>query len=62
TRVTSAMLVGVASRPWRLRDLLRGRLFFEKTRLSERWQAYYRRRVETRALRVNRAHELTYAF
>jgi len=61
-RVTSAMLLGLASRPWRLRDLLRERLFFENTRLSERWQQYYRRRVETRALRVNRAHELTYAF
>ncbi len=61
-RVTSAMLLGVASRPWRVRDLLKERLFFEKTRLSERWQAYYRRHVETRALRVNRVHELTYAF
>jgi transposase-like protein len=60
--VTSAMLLGLASRPWKLQDLLVGRLFYEKTALSERWKAYYRRRVETRALRVNRAHELTYAF
>jgi transposase-like protein len=61
-RVTPAMLLGVASRPWRLRDLLAGRLFFEKTALSDRWKEYYRRRVVTRALRVNRKHELTYAF
>ncbi len=61
-RATSAMLLGVASRPWWLRDLLRQRLFFKKTALSDRWQAYYRRHVKTRALRVNRAHELIYAF
>jgi hypothetical protein len=61
-RVTPAMLLGVARRPWQVRDLLSGRLFFEKTELSERWQAYYRRHIETRALRVNRIHELTYGF
>jgi hypothetical protein len=61
-RVTPAMLLGVANRPWQIRDLLSGRLFFEKTELSERWQAYYRRHIETRALRVNRTHELTYGF
>jgi len=59
---TPAMRLGVASRPWRLRDLLSGRLFFERTALSPRWEQYYRRAVETRALTVNRAHELTYAF
>jgi transposase-like protein len=61
-RVTPAMLLGAASRPWRLGDVLAGRLFFEKTALSRRWQFYYRRCVETRALRVNRSHRLTYAF
>jgi len=61
-RVTSAMLLGVADRPWRLRDLFRERRFFAKTRLSERWQQYYRRQVETRALGVNQKHELIYAF
>ncbi len=61
-RVTSAMQLGVASRPWRLRDILSTRRFFEKAALSERWERYYRRHVVTRALRVNRAHELTYAF
>ena len=61
-RTTPAMLLGRASRPWRVRDLLAGRLFFEKTALSERWALYYRRGVVTPALRVNRRHELTYAF
>ena len=61
-RTTPAMLLGRASRPWRVRDLLAGRLFFEKTALSERWALYYRRGVVTAALPVNRRHELTYAF
>jgi transposase-like protein len=62
THATPAMLLGVASRPWGLRDLLAGRLFFERIALSARWKQYYRRHIETRALRVNRVHELTYAF
>jgi transposase-like protein len=61
-RVTSAMLVGLANRPLAVRDLLAGRLFYEKTALSERWRDYYRRRVKTRALAVNRTHQLVYAF
>ncbi len=61
-RVTSAMLIGVARRPWRVRDLLRARRFFEKTRMAECWQRYYRRQVETRAIPVNRTHQLRYAF
>ena len=62
SRVTSAMLLGLANRPWQVRDLLAGRVFYEKTRLSDRWRDYYRRAVETRALAVNRTHELVYAF
>ncbi len=61
SRVTSAMLIGLANRPWRVKDLLAGRAFYEKERLSDRWRDYYRRRVETRALAVNRTHELVYA-
>jgi transposase-like protein len=61
-RVTPAMLLGVASRPWRVRDVLAKRLFFENTALSVRWEHYYRRLIETRALPVNRKHRLTYAF
>jgi hypothetical protein len=60
--VTSAMLLGVASRPWRIEDLLRKRLFFEKTTLTTCWQRYYRRETQTRALGINRTHHLSYAF
>jgi hypothetical protein len=59
--VTSAMLLGLANRPWHVRDLLASRLFCEKTRLSDRWRDYYHRRIRTRALAVNRTHELRYA-
>ncbi len=62
-RVTSAMVLGLASRPWRVReDLLRERLFFDRVPLSARWQDYYRRTIETAALPVNRTHALRYAF
>jgi hypothetical protein len=62
SRVTPAMELGLTSRPWRLGDLFRQRLFFDKTGLSPRWRCYYRRGVETRALPVNRTHDLQYAF
>jgi len=61
-RITPAMMMGLASRPWRVRDVLASRRFFEKVRLSQRWEQYYRREVTTTALPVNRRHELTYAF
>jgi hypothetical protein len=60
--VTSAMLMGLASRPWRFRDVLKARVFYHKVELSPRWDTYYRRTVKTAALRVNRAHLLSYAF
>ncbi len=61
-RVTSAMLAGLANKPWHVRDLLAGRAFYEKTRLPDRWRDYYRRRVRTKPLAVNRTHKLFYAF
>jgi len=60
--VTPAMRLGLTARPWRLRDLLARRLYAERTPLSSRWEDYYRRRVVTRALTVNRVHELRYAY
>jgi hypothetical protein len=60
--VTPAMELCLAARPWRLRDLLNERIFFDKRRLSSRWHDYYRRSVTTRALPVNRSHNLRYAF
>ena len=62
TRETPAMLLGLADHPWRLKDLLSHRLFFEKTSLTRRWETYYRRDVKTAALAVNRRHQLGYAF
>ena len=56
------MILGIEHRPWRLRDLLKERVFYHRIALSPRWQHYYRREVHTRALKVNRAHDLRYAF
>ena len=61
-RVTSAMLLGLSSRPWRVADLLARRRFYAKTALPEPWSDYYHRRVRTAALAVNRQHNLKYAF
>ncbi|HXV12607.1 MAG TPA: hypothetical protein VEC56_00245, partial [Candidatus Krumholzibacteria bacterium] len=61
-RGTPAMRLRLATRPWRIRDLLARRLYVERTALSSRWEEYYRRRVVTRALAVNRTHELRYAY
>jgi hypothetical protein len=60
-RTTPAMLLGLTTRPWKVRDVLARRLFFERTELSDRWRQYYRREIETAILPVNRVHELTYA-
>ena len=61
-RDTPAMILGLANRPWRLRDLLKERQFFHRTELSSCWERYYRREVQTAALPVNRTHQLRYAF
>ncbi len=61
-RKTPAMILGLADRPWRLRDLLKERLFWGKAELSPRWEQYYRREVLTAAIPVNRSHRLRYAF
>jgi hypothetical protein len=57
-----AMLLGLRDRRLRIRDVLAKRLFFDRIPLPRPWQDYYRRRVPTRALRVNRTHDLCYAF
>ncbi len=59
---TPAMILGLATRPWRLPDLLKERLFFHRIELSTRWEQYYRREVRTAALPINRTHHLRYAF
>lgn len=62
TEDTPAMVLGLASRRWRLRDLLKKRVFFDMIELSPCWEHYYRREVRTAALKVNRTHRLRYAF
>ena len=59
---TPAMILGLANRPWRMRDLLKERLFLEKAEISPCWERYYRRLVLTSALLVNRTHQRRYAF
>ena len=61
-RKTPAMILGLANRPWRIRDLLKERMFFREGELSACWERYYRREVLTAALPVNRAHRLRYGF
>ncbi|HKW13545.1 MAG TPA: hypothetical protein VJS69_03580 [Candidatus Krumholzibacteria bacterium] len=61
-RRTPAMILGLADRPWRIRDLLKERLFFDRVEISPRWGQYYRREVITSALPVNRIHQLRYGF
>jgi transposase-like protein len=62
SRVTSAMLLGLTSRPLRVKDILSTRIFYEKVVLPPRWDLYYRRLIKTHALPVNRTHQLKYAF
>lgn len=59
---TPAMILGLAEQPWRMRDLLSERLFFEKVELSPCWERYYRRQVITAAVPMNRTHSLRYGF
>jgi transposase-like protein len=61
-RRTPAMILGLASQPWQVADLLKERLFFHASKLSACWERYYRREVITPALATNRSHQLRYAF
>jgi transposase-like protein len=60
--VTAAMLMGLTRRPWRVRDVLAHRRFFDRVCVPPPWQAYYRREIDTRALPTHRRHALAYAF
>jgi transposase-like protein len=60
-RSTPAMLVGLVERLLGAADVLARRLFVTQFRLPALWDDYYWRRVQTRALVVNRGHALTYA-
>ena len=60
-RQTPAMLVGVCERRLTVSEIVGRRLFWVQVGLEGRWRQYYRGEVETRALKVNRRHELKYA-
>jgi len=59
---TPAMLKGLMTHPLRVEDILSERLFRTKTQLPPRWAEYYDRLVKTRALSINRTHNLKYAY
>jgi len=59
---TPAMRLGLRQERLTVDELLRERIFRSQVALPPRWDAYYQRRVTTRALAHNRRHELTYAF
>ncbi len=57
-----AMLRGLTDRVWTVREILSERIFATRLELPERWEMYYRSEVQTRALEINKRHELKYAF
>jgi len=61
-RSSPAMLRGITDRLLTVKDVLGGRIFRSHQGLPPRWAEYYDGRVETRALGVNRRHELSYAY
>ena len=59
---TPSELKGVVSRRLTVKEILAGRIFRTRQRLSRRWSEYYESKIRTRALRQNNEHELRYAF
>ena len=61
SRQTPAQLLGLCRRRLTVEEVLGRRLFVDQVGLTGRWLEYYRQEVVTRALKINRRHELTYA-
>ncbi|MBK6734360.1 MAG: hypothetical protein IPG61_09770 [bacterium] len=59
---TPAQVRGMRANRLEIAELLAGRLFASRITLPGRWLEYYGRRVWTRVLERQRAHELKYAF
>jgi transposase-like protein len=57
-----AELRGVSDRMFRVMDVMRDRLFVGRQTLSSRWKQYYDAEIRTRALAINRRHDLKYAY
>ncbi len=55
------MARGMLTRKLEVEDVLKERIFFDHTELPDRWQMYYWKTVSTRALVLERRHELSYA-
>jgi len=60
--VTPAMLKGLLAKPIAVQEILSRRLFRTRIALPGRWSEYYDRQVVTRGLRINRRHNLKYAY
>jgi hypothetical protein len=58
---TPAMLIGLCGRRLTVQEILARRLHWARVGLEGRWRQYYWGEVETRALKVNRRHQLKYA-
>ena len=59
---TPAMERGMMDHPLEIGELLQIRVFRTRCELPPAWSGYYDRKVETRALRLNRRHELKMAY
>ncbi|MBD3222164.1 hypothetical protein GF314_13085 [bacterium] len=60
-KATPAQLLGLCQERLTVEELLARRLFVDEVDLPPRWARYYWGEVDTRALRINRRHELRYA-
>ncbi len=58
---TPAQLVGLCRRRLTVGEILGRRLFVAQVGLEGRWSQYYWQEVNTRALKINRRHDLKYA-
>ncbi len=59
---TPAMVKGVVDHRLSVREVLKERIFRSKLDLPDRWSKYYDRVVETRPMRTNLRHDLSYAY
>ena len=59
---TPGMLCGLVDHRLSVGEVLQTRRFASRIELPPRWRQYYRREIRTRALAVNRRHDLKYAF
>ncbi len=61
SKLTPAQLLGICPQRLTVAEVLGRRLFVDQVGLTGRWREYYWQEVRTRALKINRRHELRYA-